>query len=168
MDVREVYEELFGRIRPLVDRAVSGLTPAELATVPAPGTNSIGWLAWHIARIGDHHLSEVMNADQVWVTSSWPAEFGLAPDPDNVGYGHTPDDVASVQPTGPDACLGYLDEVVGRTKTFLTGLTPDGLDVIVDRRWDPPVTLGVRLVSIANDALQHAGQAAYVRGLLRL
>jgi len=37
---------------------------------------------------------------------------------------------------------------------------------VVDRRWDPPVTMGVRLVSIADDCLQHVGQAAYVRGLL--
>ena len=28
------------------------------------------------------------------------------------------------------------------------------------------VTLGVRLVSIADDDIQHAGQAKYVRGLL--
>jgi hypothetical protein len=28
------------------------------------------------------------------------------------------------------------------------------------------VTMGVRLVSVADDCLQHAGQAAYVRGLL--
>ena len=28
------------------------------------------------------------------------------------------------------------------------------------------MTLGVRLVSIADDCLQHVGQAAYVRGLL--
>jgi hypothetical protein len=37
---------------------------------------------------------------------------------------------------------------------------------VVDRRWDPPVTLGVRLVSVVNDCAQHVGQAAYVRGLL--
>ena len=45
---------------------------------------------------------------------------------------------------------------------MLEGLAPDDLDRVVDRRWDPPVTLGVRLVSIADDSLQHAGQAAYV------
>jgi len=49
---------------------------------------------------------------------------------------------------------------------MLADLTPAALDRVVDRRWDPPVTLGVRLVSIADDSLQHAGQAAYVRGLL--
>ena len=49
---------------------------------------------------------------------------------------------------------------------MLTSLSADDLDRVVDRRWDPPVTLGVRLVSVADDGLQHAGQAAYVRGLL--
>jgi hypothetical protein len=43
---------------------------------------------------------------------------------------------------------------------------PADLARTVDDRWDPPVTLGVRLVSIADDSLQHVGQAAYLRGLL--
>ena len=36
----------------------------------------------------------------------------------------------------------------------------------MDKAWDPPVTLGVRLVSVVSDDLQHAGQAAYLRGLV--
>jgi hypothetical protein len=62
--------------------------------------------------------------------------------------------------------LEYLDAVAARTRTMFEALEPAELDRVVDRRWDPPVTLGVRLVSIADDSLQHAGQAAYVRGLL--
>jgi hypothetical protein len=62
--------------------------------------------------------------------------------------------------------VGYLDAVDARTRSLLEGLSPEDLDRVVDRRWDPPVTLGVRLVSIADDCLQHVGQAAYVRGLL--
>ncbi len=49
---------------------------------------------------------------------------------------------------------------------MLSSLGDADLDRIVDRRWDPPVMMGVRLVSIADDSLQHVGQAAYVRGLL--
>jgi hypothetical protein len=37
---------------------------------------------------------------------------------------------------------------------------------VVDASWDPPVTLGVRLVSVISDDLQHAGQAAYLRGMI--
>jgi hypothetical protein len=56
--------------------------------------------------------------------------------------------------------------VDARTRGMLERLGPDDLDRVVDQRWDPPVTMGVRLVSIADDCLQHVGQAAYVRGLL--
>ena len=35
------------------------------------------------------------------------------------------------------------------------------------RSWDPPVTLGVQLVSVIADDLQHAGQAPFVRGILQ-
>ena len=55
---------------------------------------------------------------------------------------------------------------VVRTEGLVRGVTADSLDRIVDRRWDPHVTLGVRLVSVADDCLQHMGQAAYLRGIL--
>jgi hypothetical protein len=71
-----------------------------------------------------------------------------------------------VRPDSPESLLDYLEAVDMRTRAFLAGLQPSDLDRVVDRRWDPPVTLGVRLVSVADDCLQHAGQAAYVRGLL--
>ena len=56
--------------------------------------------------------------------------------------------------------------VHARTVEYLGGLTDDDLARVVDRSWDPPVTLGVRLVSVISDDLQHVGQAAYVRGVL--
>ena len=52
------------------------------------------------------------------------------------------------------------------TLAYLSRVTSEELDRVVDRRWDPPVTAGVRLVSVVGDCLQHLGQAAYVRGLL--
>ncbi len=76
--------------------------------------------------------------------------------------------MVAVTPESADALLEYLDTVDTRTRVMLRDLSPDDLDRIVDRRWDPPVTLGVRLVSVADDGLQHVGQAAYVRGLLGL
>ena len=44
-------------------------------------------------------------------------------------------------------------------------VTDADLDRVVDERWDPPVTLAVRLVSVLADGLEHAGQAAYIRGV---
>ena len=166
MDVASLLLELYGRIPPLARSAVTGVEPAELLARVTPDTNPIAWLVWHAARVQDHHIGEILDAEQVWVGDDWAARFGLEPDPQNIGYGHSTEDVATVRPDQPEVLLTYLDAVDRRTRAYLASLTPPDLDRIVDRRWDPPVTLGVRLVSIADDGLQHMGQAAYVRGLL--
>jgi hypothetical protein len=166
VNVASLLLELYGRIPPLAREAVDGVGLDHLTEAPAPGANPIAWLVWHLARVQDHHVSELLDADQVWVGSEWARRFALDPDPSNTGYGHSAEQVAAVRPERPEALLEYLDAVDGRTRTMLERLAPGDLDRIVDRRWDPPVTLGVRLVSIADDSLQHAGQAAYVRGLL--
>lgn len=166
MDVDALLNELYGRIPDHIHRAVDGLTTDELAWAPAPGANTIGWLVWHLARVQDHHVAELRRSEQVWTSGPWPARFGLAPDSNDTGYGHRADQVAAVRPDGPDALIGYYEAVAAHTAELLAEVSATDLDRVVDHRWDPPVTLGVRLVSIADDDIQHAGQAAYVRGLL--
>jgi uncharacterized damage-inducible protein DinB len=166
MDVRELLIESLGRIPDHVRNAVDGLDAEELAQSPAPGANTVGWLVWHLTRVQDHHVTGLIGGDQLWVTGGWAPRFGLTPDPHNTGFAHAAADVATVRPDGPDVLVDYYDAVHARTVDFLQRLTPEQLDEVVDRRWDPPVTLGVRLVSVIDDDAQHAGQANYVRGLL--
>jgi len=161
-----VLLELYGRIPPLVRDVVEDLPPEKLVERPGPEANTIGWLLWHLARVQDHHVSELMGAEQVWVGGDWAGRFALEPDPDNTGYGHSSQEVSRVRPVDGAAVVDYLEAVQARTVTFLEGLSDGDLDRIVDSRWDPPVTMGVRLVSIADDSLQHIGQAAYAKGLL--
>jgi uncharacterized damage-inducible protein DinB len=117
--------------------------------------------------VQDEHITELIDgAEQLWVSGDWAARFGLKPDPDDTGYGHTAAQVQAVRPDGPEALIGYFEAVSARTVEWLATLTEQDLDRVVDERWDPPVTLGVRLVSILDDDTQHAGQAAYVRGLI--
>lgn len=166
MDVAALLLELYGRIPPLVTSAVDGLSADELTTSPEPGANTIGWLAWHLARVQDHHIAELLETDQIWIAGDWADRVGVAADPDNIGYGHDRAQMEAIRPEGPEVLVEYLDAVWARTQAMLSSLGPEDLSGVVDRRWDPPVTMGVRLVSIADDSLQHAGQAAYVRGLL--
>ncbi len=166
MDVAPLLLELYGRIPPLAEGAVEGLGADELCRAPEPGANTVGWLVWHLTRVQDHHVSELLGTEQVWVAGDWARRCGLEPDPTNTGYGHNEDEVRAVRPESAEVLLAYLGAVQERTTSMLEGLAAGDLDRVVDRRWDPPVTLGVRLVSIADDCLQHVGQAAYVRGLL--
>jgi uncharacterized damage-inducible protein DinB len=167
MDVAAVYLEFFGRIPPLCRLAVDGLDADALTREVQPGTNPIGWLVWHLTRVQDHHVSEVAGAEQRWLADDWAGRFGRAPEATDVGYGQSAAEVAAFDPVGADLLLAYHDAVDARTREYLATLTADDLDRVVDRSWDPPVTLGVRLVSVADDSLQHAGQALYLRGLLQ-
>jgi hypothetical protein len=166
MNESETFIELFERVAEHVHAVVNGLTAADLIWSPAPDANSVGWLVWHLTRVQDDHVADLLDGEQLWATGPWASQFGLAADSGNTGYGHTADEAAAVRPVSADVLVAYYDAVAARTKAFLEGLTPDELDRVVDERWDPPVTMGVRLVSIADDDIQHAGQAAYVRGLL--
>lgn len=166
MNVSGLLLECYGRIPPLAEAAVAGLDAATLAQAPAPGANTIGWLVWHLSRVADSHIAELAGEVQVWERDDWGPRFGLVSDPENTGYGHRAEDVTAVRPDGPDTLVGYLRAVTDPVAALLETLDEAALDHIVDRRWDPPVTMGVRLVSVADDCLQHAGQAAYLRGLL--
>ncbi|MEU8254481.1 DinB family protein [Micromonospora inaquosa] len=166
MNVSELLTEAYDRLPDILREAVDGLSPEQLRFQPGAGANSIGWLVWHLTRVQDHHVAELLDADQIWVSGDWAGRFGLAADPDDTGYGHSPAQVAAVRPQSAQALLDYYEAVAARTGGFLAGLDPADLDRVVDEAWDPPVTLGVRLVSIVEDDLQHVGQAAYLRGLV--
>jgi hypothetical protein len=161
----EVLRDLFGRVLTDVHGAVEGLDEVALTHRVSGRANSIAWLVWHLTRVQDDHVADVAGTEQVWAAEGWAARFGLPFPADATGYGQGSDEVAAVR-AGADLLLGYYDAVHERTLQYLGEIGEADLDRIVDRRWDPPVSLGVRLVSIADDSLQHLGQAAYARGLL--
>jgi len=166
MDAKDILIDAFGRLPDEVHRAVHGLTPEQLRVQPADGANSIGWLVWHLTRVQDGHLAELLDEEQIYLTGNWAPRFGLKGDPADSGYGHTPGQVAAVRPESAQVLIDYYAAVHERTVAYLRGLSDADLDRTVDENWDPPVTLGVRLISVVDDDTQHAGQAAYVRGLL--
>ncbi|NKZ07860.1 mycothiol transferase [Actinomadura latina] len=166
MTSAQLLTDGFGRVREVVHGAAAGLTAQQLAYQPAEGANSIAWLVWHLTRIQDDHVADAAGTGQVWAEDGWADRFGLPLDAYETGYGHGPDEVAAVRVESADLLTGYHDAVHDRTVEYVSALTDDDLERIVDRAWDPPVTLAVRLISVISDDLQHAGQAAYVRGLL--
>ncbi|MFE6686974.1 DUF664 domain-containing protein [Streptomyces sp. NPDC057743] len=158
--------DAFGRIREVVEEVVDGLGPEELGSRPDGRGNSLAWLVWHLTRVQDDHVAGAAGTEQVWTADEWCAAFGLPFAEDDTGYGHSRRDVAKVRGLTAELLTGYHAAVHEGTVRFLRTLAVKDLDRIVDRGWTPPVTLGVRLVSVVADDLQHAGQAAYVRGLL--
>ncbi|MFK4086251.1 DinB family protein [Kribbella sp. NPDC020789] len=165
MKANEILIDGFGRVQEQVHAVLEGLDAKVVTGRPSDSANSIGWLVWHLTRVQDDHVSEVAGHEQTHTADGWHERLGLPFDADDTGYGHTADQVGQVQ-VAADLLIGYYDAVHAKTVEFLQTLDDADLDRIVDKRWDPPVTLGVRLVSVVDDDAQHIGQAAYLKGLL--
>jgi hypothetical protein len=161
----QLLTDAFERIAEGGAQVVDGLDEATLARRPREGANTIAWLVWHLTRVQDDHVAEVAGLEQVWTAQGYAGRFGLPFDDAETGYGHTADEVAAVRASAADLAA-YLRATHEQTVDFLAGLDADDLERIVDERWDPPVTLGARLVSVLGDDWQHLGQAGYARGLL--
>jgi uncharacterized damage-inducible protein DinB len=166
MQSRDLLTYAYEQVAETFRGTVEGLGAEDLSRRVAPDANPIGWLAWHLLRVQDDHVAEAAGTDQVWTAQGWAERFDLPVDAAATGYGMSAEEVAAVRVPSAELLLGYAEAVHARTAEFLRGLSDADLDRVVDRRWDPPVTLGVRLVSVLSDDLQHLGQAAYLRGLL--
>lgn len=165
MDVRGLLTEAFGRITELYDGIAEGVDDDALHHRPGGSGNSVAWLLWHLARVQDDHVAHLAQQPQVW--EQWQERLGLPNGTDDIGYGHTSEQVDAIRITDPQLLVDYHHEVTLATARYLETVDEAELDREVDQRWDPPVTAGQRLVSILGDCLQHLGQAAYVKGLPR-
>ncbi|MGO4691730.1 mycothiol transferase [Glaciibacter sp. 2TAF33] len=160
----ELLTDAFNRIQGTVRSVLSSTDAAILGYRPDPESNSVAWLVWHLTRVQDDHVSEVAGIEQVWTAGGWADRFNLPFDVSATGYGQSSAEAGAVQ-VSAELLAGYHRAVHAQTIEFLGGLSDADFDRVVDTSWSPPVTLGVRLVSVISDDLQHAGQAAYVRGL---
>jgi len=161
---KELLLDAYTHITRIVHQAADGLTQGQLAYRPEEGSNSIAWLIWHLTRIQDSHLSRVTQLDEAWLTEGWSDEFGMA-GTTSIGFGDGPEEVAAMRPDG-ELLLAYHDYVSGRVRDYIPTIDADELDRIVDTNYAPHVKAGVRLVSVIQDNMQHAGQARYLRGMI--
>ena len=166
MDSRAILTDAASRPVDAASQVLDGLSPDALHTLPEGRGNSIAWLLWHAARQADVQLAALNGEDEVWASGEWAARLGVDRGAGDFGFGDGVDAVRALTVSDPDALLDYLAATMDAVATHAGGLTDDDLDEVVDMRWTPHVTHGVRLVSIIDDAAVHVGQAAYVRGLL--
>lgn len=164
MEAKDLLLDAFGRIHETVAATLDGVDAHTLSRRPGGNGNSMAWLIWHLGRVEDAQLASAAGLAQVWTAQGFAARFGLPLPERDTGYGHTSAQVDAVT-AAPELLAAYYDAVHKQTVGFIRGLDGGDLDRVVDTRWDPPVTLGVRLVSTLADCLQHVGQAAYARGL---
>ena len=168
MEWQDLLLDGYGRIAEALEEALGGLTPDDLNQQLHPDCNSMGWLAWHLTRVQDDHIADLTGEKQLWLSEGWYSRFNRAPDPKDIGFGHTSEDIATFKSPDADTILGYHHAVLEQTRRYISSLSAADLDRELNEPWFQPLpTVGVRLISILADDLQHVGQIAYTRGLLK-
>jgi len=168
MEWHDLLADGFDRLPEFLGKVMDGLSEEDLRWQPRPDSNSIGWLVWHLIRQQDAQIAALMGEEQLWIKKSWHVKFNRPADPNDIGFGHTPEQAAAFEPPDTEILLDYLKAAVNRSKQYLRSLSKDDLDHELDEpQYQPLPTVGVRIVSILDDCVLHAGQAAYVRGLLQ-
>jgi hypothetical protein len=163
--VNDILLDGLDRVRETVHTLLDDVPDDQLAEPPAPGANTVAWLIWHLTRVLDDHVSDAFDVDMVWTSGGWYERLGLPFPASAHGYGMTFDEVLEVRASADDL-RGYFDATYAMASEQLGAVEDADLGRVVDEGWDPPVTLGVRLVSVLNDCTQHVGQAAYAAGIL--
>lgn len=165
--VRRVLEDGFERIHEGVPAVVDGLSADELLWRPDADANHIAWLVWHLSRQQDEQLAHLADRPSAWSEGGWADRFALAYPPRTHGYGMSSAEVGAFSVKDPTLLTAYHQAVHDLTLDLLATLTTERLGEVIDPRWDPPVTVAVRIVSVLDDAAKHLGQAEYVRGMVR-
>ena len=166
MTSAELLADAFGRVRDVVHDAVKDLTADQLSRRVNDEANSIAWLVWHLTRIQDDHVAGITGAEQVWTAQDW---CSASPSPSTSATPGTGTACSRWRPSSParspcaattmrvyDSTVQIRGESHRRRPRSRRG-TRNGILA---------VTMGVRLVSVINDDMQHAGQAAFARGVL--
>ena len=168
MEWQQLIMDGYGRVLKVLEKALGGLMQDDLNQQPHPDCNSMGWITWHLTRVQDHHIADLMGEEELWTADGWHSLFDRPPDPGDIGWGHTMEQVAAFRSPDVETLLGYHRAVLERTKRYIAALPAAELKRELDEPWFQPLpTVGVRIVSVLSDDLQHAGQVAYVRGLLQ-
>jgi len=166
MEWHDLLSDGYGRVQDFLEHVLDGLTQDDLDWQPRDDCNSIGWLAWHLTRQHDAQIASLMEEEQLWISNKWHAKFNRPANRGDVGFGQTTEQVSAFKFPDTKTLLDYHREVLERSKRYFLTLSKADLDrELNESMFKPLPTIGVRLISIMDDAMLHAGQAAYVRGL---
>ncbi len=167
MSLGEVLKDALDRNERYMIPAVEGLSPDQLRIRPAPESNPIGWLMWHLSRVQDYAVSTLIFKETEWVTGDWYIHFGMPPDPSYRGNGDTNEQVDAFFAPSSQILIDYYKAVRRNTDDFLNSLSEsDLMRMVPPVRGTEEVPLKERLPGIIVESVHHGGQVAYARGAL--
>ena len=176
MEIVALIEQTLGDYWERMDRALEGLTPAELAWRPDAESNSIAFIVWHVARVEDRWIQVfAQGIPDVWTKEGWHEKLGLAEDYAFVGL--SAEQLGNFPTITKENLDGYRHAVQHGTQAYVKNLDADGLDFVPGRTPTPErsgslerhgsFSIGRMFRQTLAEYNQHLGQVSYIRGIQR-
>ena len=155
---------MFRRVRDDVRTSIDGVSAVELDR--RLGSNSVGWLVWHISRGQDRNLSELTGSTQLWLANGWATRFDRPADPTDTGFGHSAEQAGAFRSPALELLLAYHDATHGLAEKYLASAADDDLGrLVVSPTLGNTLSVEERLAGQLHDSFAHAGQIGLLRGL---
>ena len=164
MDTKAFIDEALGFTMTGLQQMMEGMTREDCLWHPAPESNHIGFLLWHMGRVEDNWINRFCRKElEVWTKDLWYERFGMEAR-GGIGFGFDTEAVNAVPIPEPADLMAYIQAVRDCTLSYLKGLSLDDLG-IKPRPDVRDMTIGqvFRQVLVHNN--QHLAQIDYIKGL---
>ena len=151
-----------------MERYVDGLTQAEIEFRPNDQCHSIGFILWHYGRALDMWVQSLAKQKPQLYETGWAERLGFQPEPMNVGFGYTEEDLANWTCPGKNLLLEYANAARGNLLEFLSRHDDTSLvETTMTNRRGETIAIGDMFRMLIWEVNQHGGQAGYLRGMQR-
>ena len=164
MEAKEIILASLNESWGYLTRALGGLTQEEITWTPAPHSNSLAFLLWHVTRAEDFWVNDVIRrGSTIYETEGWRERLST---PEDGGTGYTEEQLRAWPTPKLADLLGYAQAVREKTLAVVDSITSGDLPE-VPRPEYPKDTIGSILAHLVTEIALHVGQIDYLRGVHR-
>ena len=165
MDEKEIIKASLAESWDFMRWSVDGLTKEEISVSARPECNSIAFILWHMTRAEDIWINRViLEVEEIYESSHWREKLGT-PAGDS-GFRYTVEQLQAWPVPEADLLVGYAEDVRKMTLNYLDTVPREKLADKISFLGKSS-TIGDILAHMITEIALHAGQVAYLRGLLR-
>ena len=164
MEIKDIILASLDESWGYLTRALDGLTREEITWTPAPHSNSLAFILWHVTRSEDFWINEVINkSNSIYEKEGWREKMGT---PADGGTAYTKEQLHSWPIPNLDVLREYAQAVRDSTLELLDSVTAEDLTVVPQPEY-PDNSVGNILAHTITEIALHVGQIDYLRGVYR-
>lgn len=173
MNANDVLIDLMADTQRRLHRFFNDFPKDLLYWQPQPGANSIGITLWHMGRLMDVFLFKQIKGEpdehQCWYRDGWSRRSGY--DPRGLGRNgwgtlndYTPEEVAAIPEMTQEFLLGYVDDVIQKTTTYVINYDIEEL-LLPAVGWDAKYTRYQVITMAMMDQSRHLGELYAIKAM---